>query len=243
MIRIFILCPTESILNQAQIDFVYDWSVPILVPQIPQKLLWLENNAWFIDLKQYDTLEYIGFLSNACAKKIDLAKLDTFLRTFKGDNEFVHFYSSPHLAIRHGNDSHAGFASCWVELCKRVPDSDVYIRNLCCNYWMCKPRILYSFIEWMKQIVMPTCLDIQGMYLPTKYKGKLSPEELQKKWGRPFYPIAPFVLERFSYQFFRKKNCLLLDFSHATVAKQRRIKIFYYFLTLALLSCLLTVNW
>jgi hypothetical protein len=240
MIRILVLCPSESLLYKAKVDFVYDWAHPILVPQVQQRLLWLENNAWFLDFKQFLNCRYIGFLSNACAKKIALGKLDDFLRHYKGNNDFVHFYSSSHLAIRHG-DSHLGFVRTWVELCKRIPDSEIFIRNLCCNYWMCKPDILASFIQWMTQTVMPESLKIQGMYLPSRYKGKLTPTELQEKWGRPYYPLAPFVLERFSYQFFKGKNCLLLDFSHATLAKQRRIKIF---IALALfLACLLTVNW
>jgi hypothetical protein len=185
-----------------------------------QKLLWMENNAW-INCKVTPDLDYIGTLSHSCAEKINLKYLDAFLREFKGNNDFIHFFSFPHRAINHGQDNHPGFEKTWKELCQRIPGSDIELQNLACNYWMCKPDLFLSFVQWMYTLVIPESLKIQRMYLPSHYKGKLKPEELRRLWGRPYYPMAPFVLERFSYQFFRKKQCLLLDFSHNSIMKRR----------------------
>jgi hypothetical protein len=194
----------------------------------------MENDAWgFLksQLKNIDDIKYIGTLSQSAAEKINVHHLNEFLNTFEDDHDFVHFYSFPHKAVNHGNSNHPGFRKTWLELCKRIPESDPEIPNLACNFWMCKSDIFFSFLKWMTEVVLPASLTIQGMYLPTTYKeGKLSRKELEKKWGRPYYPLAPFILERFSYQFFKGKKNLLLDFSWNSIKKEKlKRKVFYFF--------------
>ena len=194
----------------------------LLPEQKNQKLLWMENNAW-IHCKVTPDLDYIGTLSHSCAEKINLYYLNEFLNEFHGNQDFVHFFSFVHKAVDHGQNNHPRFKNTWLELCKRIPGSDTELQNLACNYWMCKPHVFITFVQWMNNLVMPECLNIQGMYLPSKYNGRLKPEELQRIWGKSYYPLAPFVLERFSYQFFKRKKCLLLDFSHFKFKRRKRI--------------------
>ena len=76
---------------------------------------------------------------------------------------------------------------------------------------MCKPDLFMGFAQWMQQTVIPKCLTIPEMFRDAHYgQGALQPSALVALWGRPYYPLAPFVLERFTLQYFRNHKTLLI---------------------------------
>jgi hypothetical protein len=240
-VKLFILCATSNDFREARHTFPFTWAEPLLIPkQKNQELLWMENSAWKLLSEKNINSKYIGTLSHSSNHKINIHYLNAFLQGFNEDRDFVHFFSFPQKAVNHGESKHPGFKTAWMDLCVRVKGSDQELQNLACNFWMCKSQFFPSFVHWMTEEVMPLCPTIPSMFLRASYTAgkQLSKEDLVEKWGQPYYPLAPFILERFSYQFFKNKNCLLLDFSHVTLARKKREKS-YIIIAASLLAILL----
>jgi len=213
---VFILCASELKLQQAQQTFSsYTWARPILLEQSYQTLLWQENIAWNQIIARYgdilDSHDYVGTLSSSCTRKISLRKLDRFLRKVDTSVDFYHFLSKPcETAVEWGVKCHPKYEEAWNALCEKHK-AYKYTPAVFCNYWICRPALFKDFAQWMTGI-MKDCESLPIMYENARYPGAISPEQLQRLWGRPYYPLVPFVLEQYSFHFFKHYKYRLLDF-------------------------------
>jgi len=193
----------------------YEWAVPLEVPVEPQPLLLMENNAWPLVAQQYHKFKhhkYVGTLSWSAYRKLHLRRLDEFLRSTQiqdGVADYVHFAYLGQSALDETARFHPGFDRAWLRLCEIGGDPHLPATHY--NYWMCKPDLFMGFAQWMQQTVIPKCLTIPEMFRDAHYgQGALQPSALVALWGRPYYPLAPFVLERFTLQYFRNHKTLLI---------------------------------
>jgi hypothetical protein len=212
---LFILHP-PSARHRLQRYAKYKWAVPLEVPVEPQPLLLMENNAWLLVAQLYPRFQhekYVGTLSWSAYRKLNLRKLDEFLHSSmiqSGDADYVHFSYTGLSALEETRAFHPGFDRAWTRLCEET-GGYIHLMSTHYNYWMCRPQLFLGFVQWMHTKVIPKCIAMPEMYRDALYTvGGLSASTLIKLWGRPYYPIAPFVLERFTFQYFRTHKTLLI---------------------------------
>jgi hypothetical protein len=166
--------------------------------------------------EKFKHLKYVGTLSWSAYRKLNLRRLDEFLRSpliQEGNADYVHFSYTGLSALEETAPFHPGFDRAWKRLCEET-GGDTHLMSTHYNYWMCRPHLFMGFVQWMHTTVIPRCIAMPEMYRDALYTvGGLSSTALTKLWGRPYYPLAPFVLERFTFQYFRDLKTLLIPHS------------------------------
>jgi hypothetical protein len=210
---LYILVPNADNLEKVKRQYPYEWAKPIYFPQRQRNLLLMENAAWdFLKDKIDMTADFVGTLSSRARTKMSMKKLDKLLH----DSSLLHYdyinlQALPWIARDEADLRHKNFKQVWDELCERVGDCNINLRSCYCNYWMCKPSLFLGFSNWSSRVfsileTMP--LAIQQVNYETFHL--LSAKQLVELWGKPYYPLHIFILERFNLQYFRNYKCLLI---------------------------------
>ena len=210
---LYILVPQKHNVEKVKKLYPYEWAHPLYFPQQRRDTLLMEHAAWeFLQDKIDTTADFVGTLSSRAHTKLSLSILNDLLHNIAlFEYDYVNFQATSWIARDEADVQHRGFKQAWDLLCTRVGNCNVYLRTCFSNYWMCKPHLFKQFAQWMSR-VLAIYDTIPAMKQATTYKTfhLLSSKQLIELWGKPYYPLGIFVLERFTLQFFRNYKCLLL---------------------------------
>lgn len=146
----------------------------------------------------------VGTLSHSAFMKINIDEINKLIQeNYK--KHYYHFYSV-NKSLR--NEELPEFQSIIInELLNKWK-----IKDTTCNYWMCKPKLMILFIEWLTTNIIPFLKKNPLCFQDSKYNhtNSLTEEQLIKLWGNPYYPNLPFILERINPLFFTSSKVLYL---------------------------------
>lgn len=210
---LYILVPNPDNLDKVKRLYPYEWARPIHFPQQKRNLLLMENAAWdFLKDKIDMSADFVGTLSSRARTKMCMTKLDKLLRNKSLlEYDYVNFKASMNRAREEGEWEHTGFQKVWDEVCEKVGNCNINLRSCFCNYWMCNPKLFLNLSIWMDRVL--SIIDTMPLAKePTVYYSDhlLSSKQLIDLWGKPYYPLHIFLLERFNLQYFRNYKCLLI---------------------------------
>jgi len=198
-ICIYILCHTAERLEAAEeIYKIYPWAVPILMKY---QDCTFENAFWkqLLEIKdEWSSCEMVGTLSYKAFKKTDILRVDKIIRDrTRWSSGYFNFNESS----KPFTNDHPNLITIMKDVIKSmdlpVPSAAFY------NYWMCTPNKMVRFIDWFETKLKPTVLAHPLAMTNAMYSvGQLTSEQCRAKFGVPFYPHVPFVLERLNKAFF-----------------------------------------
>ena len=201
---IYILCHNKEKYKFAKKHFKkYKWARPILMKY--QDITW-ENAFW----KQLSEIEdewkdadMVGTLSPISYTKIDIESVNDIILNETYKYPYHHFMDTNSPAHKSAGMLHPYFLEIWNYMIEELELPNV--TESYCNYWMCSPEYMKKFIEWYHSECLPTLLRNPLSYEDAKYgDSKMTEEQLIQKWGKPYFPHIPFILERIHKAFFVK---------------------------------------
>jgi hypothetical protein len=167
-----------------------------------------EHAFWKQLLEMYDEwkdCDMVGTISSNAYKKIGLDRIDYQIKTKKlwAQNGWKYFMDSsihPNNAPKY----HPHLLTIMNDVAKtlNVP----LVTEAYCTFLMCRPAIMLEFIEWVEHTLKPTVLSHPLIMTDAKYPGALSKQECIERFGIPYYPHVPFVLERMTKIFFVRRD-------------------------------------
>jgi glycosyltransferase involved in cell wall biosynthesis len=216
---IYILCYDENTLNFAREFYSkYTWAKPILMKYQNYEF---ENAFWkqLYEIKEeWENYQMVGTLSYSCHKKINLEKVDEIInKKYYFPYSYYNFFDTNNPIPNLNTWKHPDFDNIWNDLL-----ANLHLLNTtenCCNYWMCKPKLMKNFIYWYLNICLPELIKHplifeNAMYNNNEYDNGLQVNKLEKLWGKPFYPNFPFICERINKCFFVSYYKVVFLISH-----------------------------
>ena len=203
---LYILCYNEETLQKALKKYkYYYWAKPILIKT--QSILF-ENEFYsqLLDMKhEWINCAMVGTLSHRAFEKINIGKINSLIEeNYK--KPYYHFYRV-NRSLRNEEIPEAQ-KKIIHELLDKWKIKDTTCQY--CNYWMCKPKLMILFIEWLINDSIPYLKKNPLCFEDSKYihAKSLTEEQLIQLWGKPYYPNLPFVLERINPLFFNSSSTL-----------------------------------
>ena len=208
---LYILCPNSQILEATRLKYNrFAWARPLLLPPLSNELPIFENAAYKIieSLRdEWEKADHVGTLSWKFESKISLKALEHDL-TNKKLFDFVPFFvNRDRSAVNSGISNHGDdFGRAWSALKEKAgytADNNEVIET-CSNFWMCTPRLMTRYIEWHTALLKFATEERNDLFAANAFypAGSLTGEKMKLIWGKTYYPMLPFVFERFSAMFF-----------------------------------------
>lgn len=192
---IYILCYNdEKLKNSNDVFKKYYWARPILMKY---QDITCENAFWkqLLEISsEWTNCEMVGTLSWKACKKMDIRTVDAIIkRRDLWSLGYYHFFVSTKTILE--DNSHKHLQTIIKDINKTL---NLDISGKCCwsNYWMCTPNMMFDFIKWVTNTLIPTVLLHELCMEDADYREGLNAEECLKKWGLPYYPHLCFVIER-----------------------------------------------
>ena len=180
----------------------YNWARPILMKYQDYTF---ENAFWkqLLEINnEWETADMVGTISHKAYKKINLEYLNHIImnKTYSS-RKFVSFFKS-NVTLFNDNVHPFHFKQ-FIRYISYSLNNKINYNLSYCNYWMTTPELMKGFIDWHSNICLPLLLKHPYCFHKYNYSGKtLSPRDLLKICGRPYYPNIPFILERINLLFF-----------------------------------------
>lgn len=217
---IYILCYNDITYNNSlKIYNKYNWAQPIIISNQDYSF---ENAFWkqLIEIKnEWESCEMVGSLSYSAYKKIDLNVVDNIIKKkLYIPNSYYNFFDTNDLIPNSNTLTHPHFNSIWNDLLVNLKLFTT--TENCCNYWMCKPELMKKFIYWYINKCLPELLNNPYILENANYQNNslnlntLNKEGLINLWGKPYYPIFPFIIERLNKCFFITNFKVVFLISH-----------------------------
>lgn len=208
-VRIYVLCHTQERFNAASSIYgKYYWALPILMKY---QDCTCENAFWkqLLEIKdEWFACDMVGTISFSASRKVNIDKIDRIIRDkSKWTSEYYHFWDTGQPLQ---NDYHPHIMEIVRDVCATVKCTIPTLAP--CNYFMCSPTRMLQFIPWVIEILIPAVQAHPLAMTNSLYIGSVSPNECMEKWGVPYYPHVPFVLERLNKAFFSDENNILVFF-------------------------------
>ena len=213
-IILYVLCPNPEALDLTKQKYKgFEWAFPILMPPLNKDIPIFENKVYELlgekeRQEEWETADFVGTLSWNFEKKISIKSVQDAFEN-KCNFDFVPFFVHKNRsALNSGISNHGDyFGLAWSYLKERTGLSSHQIHNevveCASNYWMCRPKFMIDYIAWHRQLLKYAKEKMDIFSVDAFYPaGKLSKQDLFTIWGKPFYPLLPFVFERFSTMFF-----------------------------------------
>ena len=205
-VRLYILCYSEATFAKARDEFLkYYWARPILLDNLDASF----ENVFYKQLSKYDDwqhLDMVGTLSHSAHAKIDVYKVHCYIES--GAWKEVHYVNfalaSPSIDSESSQTHGPVFLRAWDNLyasLKGHDERDWAPPETLYNFWMCTPQVMELFVDWQSR-VLKHCFSTPLFMENGNYNGSIATGDLMRVCGTPFYPIMPFVLERFNVLFF-----------------------------------------
>jgi hypothetical protein len=219
-IVLYLLCPDEETLEITKSKYKeINWLYPICMPKLNTVLPIFENAVYkiLLELKnQWEFADFVGTLSWNFESKVKLLGIESTLKC-KSQYDFVPFWViRDRSAVNSGISNHGdNFGTAWSYLKYRNRFINIIMNKevVECgsNYWMCRPYLMVEFIEWHRKNLMFANENFELFSSEAFYPaGNMNGTKMIQIWGKPFYPLLPFVFERFNIMFFANhSNCIL----------------------------------
>jgi hypothetical protein len=222
-IRIYVLCHDNTTFLAASEEYQSKcWAKPIMIPTTHL----LENimyDKWLLDHEDdWKYCDYVGTISWKASKKINIRELNELLYIIEKFDEMQSFDIVPFLLtnynlIEQATTHHPKFKNLWINLIRNLKITqetalDNSIKPFFCNYWMCKPKWMYDYIEFFQsaKYVLDNCEEMQhdlwSDSLYTKNIKTLSEEKCMLLYNKPYIPYHVFLYERLPCLFFWLKK-------------------------------------
>jgi len=210
-IIIYVLCYNQETYENALINYKkYHWAKPICIKYQNYQF----ENAFWKQLKEisneWRSCEMVGTISHSAYKKINLEIVNDYIINKKYyPNTYLHFYDTFHNI---NTVSHPDLNQIWNDTLIRL--NLIKTTESCCNYFMCTPYLMKSFINWY----LNTCFHLLNnnplIFGNSTYSNVLSKTDLVNLWGKDYYPNFPFVCERLNKSFFVTNYKMVFLISH-----------------------------
>lgn len=180
--------------------------------RLPEKNLFLEFYMYVHYLpthrEEWQNMDYVGTLSWKAFRKCPINIQMTKIKLAKfSKTDLFSFYNVKLNLFMVSEKSHPRFKETWNVLFQRLgfsEEKDIFPSNcpsFFCNYWLAKPTVMEEFLLLAEQIrkVVENQNDTKLqtlLYLNSGYKGQQTPDKLMENFGKPYYIMLPFVLER-----------------------------------------------
>jgi len=214
-IILYILCPDAQSFEATRLKYnPYSWARPLMLPPLSKELPVFENAAYKLieALKhEWEEADFVGTLSWKFENKISLQALEHDL-IHKKLFDFVSFFFNPDRSAVNSGISHHGddFGRAWDALKEKAgyTRGDNEVVETCSNFWMCKPILMSQYITWHEKLLRFALEEQYDLFATDAYypAGSLYGEKMKLVWGKTYYPLLPFVFERFAVMFFANKR-------------------------------------
>lgn len=199
-IIIYILCyNNDTYCNAVNYYSKYTWARPIILENKDYTFEHVFWNQLKTIKSEWINCDMVGTLSHKAHLKVNIDNINNIIV-----NKLYtpsHYYHFARLNINvlnprsYGVSSHPNFDKLYIELLKKFK---FYDTNECLyTYFMSTPNLMITFIEWYLSICLPFIKEHPLSFIDSTYKGDVSKEKLLENFGVPYYPLLPFVLERF----------------------------------------------
>jgi len=204
-VRIYVLCHNEERFAMARERYAkYYWAVPIMMKY--QDVTF--ENAFWKQLgeieEEWRDYEMVGTISSIAYTKIDINTMDTIIKTpEKWSGGYYNFKDT----LNHIGNPHPHFNTIATDVLSQLGMPMPTDNH--CNYWMCTPDLMLKFIEWEETLFKPLILKHSLSMTDANYglhERKLTNAECVQKFGVPYYPHVPFVMERLNKSFFMRQS-------------------------------------
>jgi hypothetical protein len=208
---IYVLCfDTTTYEKSLQIYATYSWAKPIIIKYQDYTF---ENAFWKQMLEisdEWEKCDMVGTISHKAHTKINIGLVDNIItnKLYLPNNYYYWFYQSTDTLF---NDTTIAVNTPDNEKCKiliNYMSENLNNTTDCtisfCNYWMTTPMLMKHFINWHINVCLPLLLNHPLCFDKYTYTPStaLSEERLIQLWGKPYYPMIPFVFERINSIFF-----------------------------------------
>jgi hypothetical protein len=200
-IVVYVLCHNKKRLAEAiPLYAPYKWARPILMKY---QNATFENAFWpqMLEIRdEWIFAEFVGTISFTAIRKINLALINRrIVEGYYTNMSHAYFNDTTRYVLSNTSD-HPNFTKIWKDLLETLNIPDII--EAWCNYFICKPQLMEEFIEWHRVVLSPAVLSHPLIYGRSEYKGALTEADLIKLWGKPYYPMVPFIMERMNRAFF-----------------------------------------
>jgi hypothetical protein len=209
-VRIYVLCHNYERFALAKEKYAkYYWAHPILMKY---QDITFENAFWkqLLEIKsEWKECEMVGVISSRAYMKTSITEIDNIIKDpKKWSGGYYNFMDTP-IPI---GDTHKETKSVCIEILRELkltPTTEAH-----CNYWMTTPALMHAFIKWYNDILKPIVLRNQYITEKSNYSGSCNTGQLLRLCGVPYYPLAPFVIERLNKLFFSTYTFPYVDKIH-----------------------------
>lgn len=208
-LKIFVLSYNqESYLKAQSIASRYkDWAEAYLIPDADVNNNWQENK-FFLNLPSLPEVDYLGFLSYSCEKKINLESLNRAINT-KTYLKYDFIGLAPNTSTTKFYDTHPFFRAIWNDIlankfgfCNAVDIEENFF-----NYWIARSDLVKQYCDFLKERLCPELKKHPLIMKNANYHaGKFSKQHLKKLHNVEYFPHHPFILERVPRMYFKKEN-------------------------------------
>lgn len=212
-ILIYLLCFDDA--SQASVE----QNLPPSFQTIHYKIVRLPETNLFLEFYMYtdylpshreewENMDYVGTLSWKFYKKCPINPAMTKFKLSKFPNTDIFSFYNVNLDLFFiAEKVHPQFNVVWKTLFERLgftDPNDVFpprCPSFFCNYWIARPKVMNDFLilaSRIKEMVEnKQDADLQHLlYMDSGYNGLQTPAMLMRNFGKPYYIMMPFVLER-----------------------------------------------
>lgn len=200
-VRIYVLCHNEERFAMAKVKYAkYYWAVPIVMKYQDCT----QENAFWEQLGEIEDewreCKMVGTISSIAYTKVNLDDMDAIIRNQEQRSSEYHHFADTDTPVVYSHHPHMHTI---IHDIAKALDLPIPTENMF-NYWMCSPPLMKRFIHWYKNIYKNTVLNHPLAMTDSRYDGSLTLEQRRNRFGVPYYPHVPFVMERMNKCFFMK---------------------------------------
>lgn len=216
---IYILCYDANTEAKARTTFGHHlWARIIQMPTT----IYMENWMYFeyldAHVADWESYDYVGTLSWKAPQKMLIPDMNKLLTLAEETNpDVLALFSYPKKTLIE-QATEANFETAWIRWLQQLDytdeaSCDPTIQLFLCNYWLAKPQCMSAYIEFAKRAryVLDTYRPLRNLlWADSKFSYTISQEKCMHIYGRPYYPLHCFLMERLPCIFFHNEKTLVL---------------------------------
>lgn len=230
-LTIVVLCHDAASLSLAESRFAHFWWAEPVCHEVLGA-----NNPLFetLALVRYKELlepywgssEYVGLLSYKATEKINVRALHDAIERGNYRNFDYVTLSAVDNTIEGSKfvQSHPHFLEIWRDALEPLVGPATAVKECFYNYWLGTRDFFKRYCEFVAQEALPRASRHPLIMSDAKYvDGRMTPEQLVKLCGVPWYPHLPFIFERLSRPYAKSRSgvrCGKLVFKKVTEAPE-----------------------
>jgi hypothetical protein len=221
--KIYVLAPDEKSLEAARERYTDPIFCPILLPQTPYLESYMYTDYLMAHEHEWRDCEWVGCIAHSAhTKQPRIFQIQDMMNEAKkqGSQCCAFLYRGDPL-LTTADTWHPGFTECWKRcwhavgwngpMHRSLITEEAHMVSFYCNYWCCTPHLMRTYCTMMRTLRDAIESDPElkeALYKDSTYKSrgriiaKIPDSKCVALWGKPYYPMLPFVLERMPCLFF-----------------------------------------